>query len=160
MAMKISDRTDAELVKRMAMTSDEYSEDADEPKSEVQQPNTESESTSAPKPKAKNPADMKKNPNAVVDPEEEKARQDKIKKERGTFDTSEDRSGVNQKAMKSMGAKHNIAFDHHKGSEWWDSVTNGKTQKITACMEAAKSFADDPGAFCGALAEEVGYKPE
>lgn len=66
---------------------------------------------------------------------------------------------INQEAVDEMGAKHNLAFDPNKGKEWWDSVTEGKTHKITACMEAAKSFADDPGAFCKSLADDVGYDP-
>lgn len=67
---------------------------------------------------------------------------------------------VNKQISEEMGAKHRMAFDHKKGAEWWHSVTSGKPHKISACMDAAKSFADDPGAFCGALAKEVGYKPE
>lgn len=42
----------------------------------------------------------------------------------------------------------------------WDGVTKGATHKITACMDAMKGEVDDPGAFCGWLAKQVGYEPE
>lgn len=129
-----TEKVDKELKKRLAMTSDEYTEGSEKPKAEVfRDPNPEQEPTvPGGAPKAKTPEEIRSNPH----------------------------DAVNQDAVKEMGAKTDMAFDPEKGKAWWDSVTSGKTHKIKACMDAAKSFADDPGAFCGALANEVGYKPE
>lgn len=141
MSKSFRDRVDEEMKKRMSMTSDEYNEAGTPPKGEVQNEptapddrNDDPEGVQVPggAPGPLSPEQIKKNPNEIVNPE----------------------------AVKDMGAKHKFAFDPKKGRQWWDSVTGGKTHKIKACMDAAKSFADDPGAFCGSLAEEVGYKPE
>lgn len=128
---KLSERTDEEMRKRLAMTSDEYNEEVAPVKKEVQANPERKPTVPGGAPGPKTPEEIQKNP----------------------------KDAINPSAVEDMGAKHEMSFDPKKGKEWWDSVTNGKTHKITACMEAAKDFADSPGAFCKALAEDVGYDP-
>jgi hypothetical protein len=40
----------------------------------------------------------------------------------------------------------------------WDSLVGDVKHKITKCMEQMKGNVDDPGAFCGSLASQVGYR--
>lgn len=50
--------------------------------------------------------------------------------------------------------------DTDRWKKYWESLTEGAEHKITKCMEKVKSWVDNPGAFCRALAEKVGYEPQ
>lgn len=66
---------------------------------------------------------------------------------------------VNEDVLGKMGAEEKFAMDDDKAKSIWEGVTGGSEHKITACMQGMKGKVDDPGAFCGWLAEKVGYKP-
>lgn len=42
--------------------------------------------------------------------------------------------------------------------DFWSTLTGDRKHKITACMKKFEGIVDNPGAFCGSLAREVGYK--
>lgn len=55
------------------------------------------------------------------------------------------------------------AFKESEREKWekmWKSLTEGAVHKITKCMEKMKGKVDNPGAYCKALADFVGYTPE
>jgi hypothetical protein len=41
---------------------------------------------------------------------------------------------------------------------FWDTMTGSKEHKITECISKMKDNVDNPGAFCGSLASQVGYR--
>lgn len=127
--MKTFSQRVEEELKKLAFESDENTEGFEKPVKEKMADQNVQTPGGAPGPRS--PEDMKQNPEQIL----------------------------NDEAVKEMSAISKFAFDPKKGKEWWDSVTDGETHKITACIRAAESFADDPGAFCGALAKEVGYEP-
>jgi hypothetical protein len=52
------------------------------------------------------------------------------------------------------------AWDAGQKKSFWNSLTGDREHKISACITKMDGKVDDPGAFCGALAREVGYEPE
>jgi len=53
-----------------------------------------------------------------------------------------------------------IGWTAESFKKWWDSVTGDYEHKFTKCMKVMEKHVDDPGAFCGYMAKEVGYKPQ